>query len=335
MKLLSLNIQGLFNHWNLQTKLHKDVNIFTGDNGSFKSNLIRLLLKFMIPSQPDSQAEPKISKASLQFSNSKDRIDLYYRHFEDSLLSLRKAKGDELLEALATQIQADLENANEKALSERILNAEITAYKLNGQNLKPREFKEISHVDFISTFDIPQKKGNDHNSYLDDLLENLEKDYAYYMSDLAQTVTEKIKQGIKLDEFQINEIYKTNNTFISIINESFKNTKKSIDTSRSELHFEVEGEKLKSHQLSSGEKQLLIIMLTVLLEREKEYILLMDEPDISLHLDWQSKLIDNILKLNPNCQIIMTSHSPGILLNGWENNTIQMSSITKHIEFKQ
>ena len=81
-------------------------------------------------------------------------------------------------------------------------------------------------------------------------------------------------------------------------------------------------------QLSSGEKQYLIIMLTVLLEVNKEYILLMDEPEISLNIEWQETLLENIEKLNPNCQIIMTTHSPGILLNGWGQMVTEMDKIT-------
>ena len=80
--------------------------------------------------------------------------------------------------------------------------------------------------------------------------------------------------------------------------------------------------------MSSGEKQYLIIMLTVLLEVNKEYILLMDEPEISLNIEWQETLLENIEKLNPNCQIIMTTHSPGILLNGWGQMVTEMDKIT-------
>lgn len=67
--------------------------------------------------------------------------------------------------------------------------------------------------------------------------------------------------------------------------------------------------------LSSGEKQLLIIFLSILIEGKKPFILLMDEPETSLHVEWQSKLIENIKKLNSNIQVIIATHNPLIMLN--------------------
>ena len=44
----------------------------------------------------------------------------------------------------------------------------------------------------------------------------------------------------------------------------------------------------------------------------------MDEPEISMHLDWQRSLLTNIKALNPNCQIILATHSPGVIMDGWQ-----------------
>ena len=73
-------------------------------------------------------------------------------------------------------------------------------------------------------------------------------------------------------------------------------------------------------------------MLTVLLEKNEEYILLMDEPEISMHFEWQRKLISNIISLNPNCQIILTSHSPAIIMDGWEQFVLSMDDIRTKIK---
>jgi len=68
--------------------------------------------------------------------------------------------------------------------------------------------------------------------------------------------------------------------------------------------------------LSSGEKQLVIILLTALIQEDKHFVLFMDEPENSLHTDWQEKLIENIRSLNNNAQIIIATHSPSIVLDG-------------------
>jgi predicted ATPase len=64
--------------------------------------------------------------------------------------------------------------------------------------------------------------------------------------------------------------------------------------------------------LSSGEKQLLILFIETLLQRKKQYTFITDEPELSLHISWQRKIIPAIKKLNPNAQIIAATHSPEI-----------------------
>ena len=76
------------------------------------------------------------------------------------------------------------------------------------------------------------------------------------------------------------------------------------------------------------EKQILAILLTVLVEDNKNYVLFMDEPEVSLHVDWQKRLIDLILELNPNVQIILTTHSPAVIMNGWVDHVTEVSEIT-------
>jgi len=68
-------------------------------------------------------------------------------------------------------------------------------------------------------------------------------------------------------------------------------------------------------KLSSGEKQILIIFLNIVVQGENPFILLMDEPESSLHVEWQAILIKNIKKLNSSIQMIIATHNPIILLD--------------------
>ena len=74
---------------------------------------------------------------------------------------------------------------------------------------------------------------------------------------------------------------------------------------------------------------MLVILLTVLIEDGQNYVLFMDEPEVSLHVEWQKRLIDLILELNPNVQIILTTHSPAVIMNGWLDNVTEVSEITE------
>ena len=74
---------------------------------------------------------------------------------------------------------------------------------------------------------------------------------------------------------------------------------------------------------------MLVILLTVLIEDGQNYVLFMDEPEVSLHVEWQKRLIDLILELNPSVQIILTTHSPAVIMNGWLDNVTEVSEITE------
>lgn len=85
---------------------------------------------------------------------------------------------------------------------------------------------------------------------------------------------------------------------------------------------------IELRKLSSGEKQLLILLLETLLQKSTNTIYIIDEPEISLHLAWQRILISSILKLNPNIQLIIATHAPEIVAN-YRKNIISMEKIIK------
>ena len=110
----------------------------------------------------------------------------------------------------------------------------------------------------------------------------------------------------------------------------FSETGKRILRKSNEILFEQDGDTLTPYQLSSGEKQMLVILLTVLVQDFEHCTLFMDEPEISLHVEWQQRLIELIRELNPNTQIIMTTHSPALIMNGWVDAVTEVSDITSY-----
>ena len=112
------------------------------------------------------------------------------------------------------------------------------------------------------------------------------------------------------------------------IDELCAETGKRIVRSENEIRFSQIGETLFPYQLSSGEKQMLAILLTVLVQDGKPYALFMDEPEVSLHIEWQKRLIGLILSLNPNVQIILTTHSPAVVMDGWLDKVTEVDEIT-------
>jgi len=85
---------------------------------------------------------------------------------------------------------------------------------------------------------------------------------------------------------------------------------------------------LPIRMLSSGEKQLIIILTEALLQNQAGFVFIADEPELSLHIGWQKELIGAILQLNTNSQIIVATHSPEIA-GYWESKLIQMEDINR------
>jgi ABC-type phosphate/phosphonate transport system ATPase subunit len=64
--------------------------------------------------------------------------------------------------------------------------------------------------------------------------------------------------------------------------------------------------------LSSGEKQILILLIQALLSEKSPVVYVADEPELSLHVDWQEKLLRALTSLAGQCQFIVSTHSPDI-----------------------
>jgi predicted ATPase len=83
---------------------------------------------------------------------------------------------------------------------------------------------------------------------------------------------------------------------------------------------------LSVFDLSSGEKQLLILLSEPLLQRQEPFIFIADEPELSLHIEWQAEIISSIREINSLSQVIVATHSPEIA-GGWAEKIIDMKDI--------
>jgi predicted ATPase len=113
--------------------------------------------------------------------------------------------------------------------------------------------------------------------------------------------------------FKKNEINKPKITFIGELNKLYQKKELFINE-KNELNVRTQsGKEFNLLNLSSGEKQLLIILGESFLQENKPHIYIADEPELSLHVDWQEKLVESIKSVNPNSQIIFATHSPDIV----------------------
>ena len=82
------------------------------------------------------------------------------------------------------------------------------------------------------------------------------------------------------------------------------------------LVFELpNSDELNATQLSSGEQQLLVLAYEILFETPEGTLLLIDEPELSLHVGWQRTFIDDIAALGRprKIQFLLATHSPTLI----------------------
>ena len=212
---------------------------------------------------------------------------------------------------------------------------EFPSHLLKGVHLKvqPSDAKWIRY-DVIRSFDRPMVSSDslsqieNLNTELDWQLFLLQRKYLDYQVNVGNRIIEVLQSGAEDAAQQAQSISDAKKMFQDIIDDLFKETGKQIIRSENEIRFSQLGEVLRPYQLSSGEKQMLAILLTVLVEDRKPYVLFMDEPEVSLHFEWQKRLIELILKLNPNVQLIVATHSPAVIMNGWMDHVTEVTDIT-------
>lgn len=165
-------------------------------------------------------------------------------------------------------------------------------------------------------------------SELDWRLYELQRQFLDYQVNIGNRMIELLTSGNANASEEAMKVSERKKRFQDMVDGLFADTQKTIDRTQNELRFVQYGERLTPYQLSAGEKQILLILLTVLLEDGQPYVLFMDEPEVSLHVEWQQKLVSLALALNENVQIVLTTHSPAMVMNGWTDAVTEVSDIT-------
>ncbi|MBU1390718.1 MAG: AAA family ATPase [Gammaproteobacteria bacterium] len=87
-------------------------------------------------------------------------------------------------------------------------------------------------------------------------------------------------------------------------------------TSDGKFHVRSGSRNIRMSELSSGEKHILSILGKAALSSDEGAVFVADEPELSLHLDWQRMILPSIIKLSPKSQVIVATHSPSIYAVG-------------------
>lgn len=159
----------------------------------------------------------------------------------------------------------------------------------------------------------------------------LQRRYLDYQVNIGNKMIELLSSSEEEERAKAPLLSAPKRKFQDMIDDLFGYTRKKIDRKCNDIAFFQDGERLSPCKLSSGEKQMLVILLTVLVRDGQHCVLFMDEPEASLHIEWQQKLIGMIRALNPNLQLILTTHSPAVIMEGWLDAVTEVSDIATNV----
>lgn len=177
------------------------------------------------------------------------------------------------------------EGINKKEYEYKIEEMRVKFEKLNKYNLS--NIQRLDNVIFKE----------EHAKALKIYFDDFDKKYKAYENFIAELdlYTDIINHRLSFKEMRISK-----KSGISIVDEN--------------------GKKLKLTQLSSGEKQEIVLFYDLIFKTKEKVLLLIDEPEISLHITWQKKFMDDLLRIikYKKFNVIVATHSPQIINNHWE-----------------
>lgn len=82
----------------------------------------------------------------------------------------------------------------------------------------------------------------------------------------------------------------------------------------------IQDEKLQLTELSSGEQHEVVLLFELLFKAQENSLVLIDEPEISLHVVWQLAFLDDIKDIInlQKIDVVIATHSPQIINDNWD-----------------
>lgn len=303
-----IDVSGLLGKSDIHWDLKPDINILGGANGSGKSTLLHAL---DIPFHMDSKEYNGI------------HCHAYFESFVLELYSGIKYH----VKRLATTSQKELDLSINNGMEQKVVKTHQDI-SLSVETLSPNknkgDFVKPSHCIYINTSDIAYRTINNllefsqqvkrpGSTMLDLLIEHALNERNKLFSQMVYNAMNKE------DNKELSRLQNLFGRFDKVVSE-FMPTYQLLNPSS--LQFSIADEDnngILYHDLSTGEKQVLYILLKVTNTLGEPTLLFLDEPDLGMHIDWKKILLKRLLKINPNMQIIAATHSPSLIDNMFDN----------------
>lgn len=306
-----IEIKDYFGKGDFEWNLDPVVNILGGKNGSGKSSLFKLCYALLSSDKIDDKSDKLFStlfeKVTITFSN--DWLLSWTKAGEKAEYTMNIGFGSMVYRNNAV-VLCD-EKGNKQSFSE--LKKQVQVFMINS-------FEQ--HTAKASQYEKqPKTKPLDDPTMLDlmikDQIDLRNKDFSKVMEDIVDSPEEDEKKRTEYVK-TYKKIYSSLSHFLQGYDEPFK----------SSFEFTKNGSLVGYEHLSMGEKQILLLLLMVSNTNQKPCIFFMDEPDLSMHIDWKEVLVKELHELNPNMQIILSTHAPSVI-TGWHDKVKEVNQLIK------
>ncbi|RDC65032.1 AAA family ATPase [Adhaeribacter pallidiroseus] len=313
---------------------HSDLNIISGKNGSGKTTLLKLMWYMTSGNWKYIFDEMDFDYARLDFMDG-DFLELIFTEKENTKflkintksevppfpheISLKQLESIDGLVPMWGSLYFPTFRRIEGGYS--ILNSEGKRSRFSTFNLREAldvistELNKTKHnfITSISSHDIDFLLTSKY-SEISEKVRKLEDEQSKVILDIVSKSTNKekeslesIKAVVRNNDSKKNDILKPISVLSSFVDKIFKNKSISITGN---IKLGDAKEAIYSEKLSSGEKQMLSFLCYNFFYDKS--IIFIDEPELSLHTDWQRLLFPTLLKQNKGNQFIIATHSPFI-----------------------
>ncbi|AHG76322.1 hypothetical protein X808_18020 [Mannheimia varigena USDA-ARS-USMARC-1296] len=357
MKLIKLEVLGL-NGSEIPIKIHfnSDFNILTGKNGSGKTTLLKLiwyvisgnislaigeiLFKKLILETDEylltlENQDNDTGIINIEDSSTKEIINEKYTINTSYLASLRrnektikyfKEKGSSIFLPTFRRIEGGFstEKGRKRKLEESL--SELSNELSNENHLF---ISSLSTVDIEALLikkhsELSEQYGKLHQEISSEIIndiKNLEEKYSSReeLSALVSTIKEKVQQ-MENDRANIMHPF---DILKELVRKIFNYSGIKLDFQGANLGFGNAANAINSGLLSAGEKQMLSFIAYNTFYQNSIFII--DEPELSLHIDWQRVLFPMLLSQENNNQFIISTHSP-FIYSKYPDKELQIAS---------
>jgi ABC-type Mn2+/Zn2+ transport system ATPase subunit len=108
--------------------------------------------------------------------------------------------------------------------------------------------------------------------------------------------------------------------FLQIINSRFRRKRLSVNGTEGLFVQDTLNRQVPLEALSSGEQHELVLFFDLLFRKKPGALVMIDEPELSLHVAWEEHFLDDILDVIriTGIQVIIATHSPDIISSHWD-----------------